>query len=150
MRPGSDQYVSFLLDRTRATCRQEGYSSSTEKRYLYWVRRFLNDSGVSTPGDLQAESARIFLSTLQDCAYSTKNQAHNALSFFFSEVLAGPIGEEVEWDSMVQTKASLGTEVVTAGSDRSFSRLGRASSPHLQGKEVSAQWGVGARGHARP
>jgi hypothetical protein len=149
MRLGSNQYVSFLLDRTRVTCRQEGYSSSTEKRYLYWVRRFLNDVEVAVPKDLRPESARAFLRTLQDYTYPTKNQARNALSFFFDEVLAGPIGEGVEWGFMPQMRSSLGTEAGTAEAGRPFARLGRASSPHRP-RTASARWRMGAHGQTRP
>lgn len=104
MRPGSDQHTSFLLDRTRAACRQEGYSSSTEARYLYCVRRLLNDFEVTTPGKIPTESPRAFCVTCRD-TYSTKKQARNALRFFFDEVLMGPTEDEVTWDSIFQTRA---------------------------------------------
>lgn len=156
MRTGSDQYVSFLLDRTRTACRNEGYSVNTEERYLYWVHRFLNDCGVSAPGDLRAESARAFLRTLQDCTYSTRKQAHNALGFLFDEVLVRPIGEAripadgteaAEWASLHRMRAPLETEAGTVGSDRSFARPGRASSPHPRGERSFSP--VEVRGPAR-
>lgn len=112
----SNHYASFLLDRTRIACRREGYSGRTEERYLYWVRRFLNECEVSVPSDIQPGSARAFLDTLREYEGPTQKQARTALHFFFDEVLLGPTGSEIvpteveqsRRDSLALTGASFG------------------------------------------
>lgn len=93
MSPLSEQYVSYVHDRARASCRRGGYSDSTTTHYLYWVRRFMEVFEVSGPQDLHADNARAFLNTLSGYAGPTRKQARIALHFLFDTVLMGPLAE---------------------------------------------------------
>ena len=143
----------LFRSRTRAACRQERYSSSTEERYLYWVRRFLNQREVSAPGDLQGASVRAFLGTLRECTYPTRKQARNALRFLFDKVLVGPVGSDVvSPKEAARTRGSAGlrmavsaeAEALSALPERTVPEGGPVSAVHPQGG-ASAQQGVAGR-----
>lgn len=90
--PRSEHYVPYVRDRTGVSCRRRGYSDSTTKHYLYWIRRFMQACEISGPRVLRAENAQAFLNTLTGYAHATRKQAR-ALHFLFNTVLMGPLDD---------------------------------------------------------
>jgi hypothetical protein len=65
---GGPQYVPALaaLRRMESVLRLQHYSPRTVEAYLSWVRRFLRFHRGRDPRQLDAESARTFLSALAE------------------------------------------------------------------------------------
>jgi integrase/recombinase XerD len=66
-----------------------GYSRKTIKSYLSWIRSLENFVFPRHPGDLNNEDIRSYLVSLIDSkelAYSTVNQAFNAIRFLYVEI----------------------------------------------------------------
>ena len=92
---------SPLLDQVREVLRVKHYSLRTEETYLQWVKRFLkfhrDASGAwRHPRDLGAEEVVEFLNhlaTVEAVAAATQNQALNALSFLYTQVLGIELGD---------------------------------------------------------
>jgi len=79
-----------LLDRVRQSIRARHYSSSTEKAYLGWIRRFIRFNGNRHPVALGEEEITAFLSSLarhRNVSASTQNQALSAILFLYRAVL---------------------------------------------------------------
>ncbi len=79
-----------LLDRTRALMRMRHYSYETEKRYIYWIRKFIGFHNIRNPVEMGAPEVEAFLSHLaveKTVSASTQNQALAALLFLYKEVL---------------------------------------------------------------
>jgi integron integrase len=80
-----------LLDQLRERVRYLHYSLSTEKAYVFWVRRFIRFSGLRHPRTLGASDVERFLShlaTSKRVAASTHKQALSAILFLYREVLS--------------------------------------------------------------
>ncbi len=80
-----------LLDQVRARMRLKHYSLRTEQAYLYWIRRYIRESGLRHPRELDGVAVEGFLTRLavrDHVAASTQNQALSALLFLYREVLA--------------------------------------------------------------
>ena len=85
-----------LLDRVRRTCRGRQYSLHTERAYVRWVRRFVHFHDTTHPRHLGAEEVQAFLNHLaadRNVAASPQNQALNALTFLYDDVLDVPLGD---------------------------------------------------------
>ncbi|MEF8940665.1 MAG: integron integrase [Salinivenus sp.] len=85
-----------LLDRVRRTCRRRQYSYHTEKAYVRWVVRYVRFHDTTHPRRLGAADVRAFLDHLaveRNVAASTQNQALNALTFLYEQVLDLPLGD---------------------------------------------------------
>jgi integron integrase len=87
-----------LLDQVRTKIRIKGYSQSTEKSYLNWIRRYILFHGKQHPLEMGAYNIEIFLSHLaieEKVSPSTQNQALSALLFLYREVLGVEIQEQL-------------------------------------------------------
>ena len=92
---------SKLLDQMREVLRVKHYSLRTEEAYVQWVRRFLKfhrDRAGSWkhPRELGAAEVVAFLNHLassEHVAAATQNQALNAISFLYSQVLGLELGD---------------------------------------------------------
>jgi integron integrase len=85
-----------LLDRVRQTCRRRQYSYHTETAYVRWIIRFVRFHETTHPRHLDADDVRAFLNhlaTARQVAASTQNQALNALTFLYEQVLDAPLGD---------------------------------------------------------
>src|SRR5262245_41483827 len=83
-----------LISRLRTALRIRHYSIRTERAYVDWVKRFIRASGMQHPEDLDAHHVASFLTSLAvdaNVAASTQNQALNAISFLYAEVLGQPL-----------------------------------------------------------
>lgn len=101
-----------LLEEVRARMRLRHYSLRTEKVYLYWIRRFIRDSGMRHPRELDGVVVEGFLTRLATrdrVSASTQNQALSALLFLYREVLA----VKLPWmENVVRAKATRRLPVV--------------------------------------
>ena len=86
--------VTGLLKEGRRLIRFRHYSHSTERVYLQWIERFLDYAlhveKKTKISDIDVEDFKNFLSYLalkREVSSSTKNQAFNAIHFFFRNVL---------------------------------------------------------------
>ena len=87
-----------LLDRVRQTIRTRHYSSSTEKAYVGWIKRYIFFHGVKHPAKMGTREVTQFLSDLATrgrVSASTQNQALSALLFLYRAVLGRPLEELV-------------------------------------------------------
>lgn len=79
-----------LLDRLRASIRRLGYSRSTEKAYVSWVRRYVRFHRLRHPSKMGPDEIRAFVEHLavdRNVSSSTINQALSALLFLYRRVL---------------------------------------------------------------
>jgi len=87
-----------LIDRVRQTIRLKNYTYSTEKAYVYWIKRFIlfhNKRHPKTMGCPEIETFLSYLAVERNVAASTQNQALCALLFLYRDVLG------VELDSPI-------------------------------------------------
>lgn len=81
---------SPLLESVRDTIRTCGYSRSTERAYLKWIRFYIHYHNKAHPAELHAHHVQSFLAHLvnkRHIAPSTQNQALCALVFLYRRVL---------------------------------------------------------------
>ena len=92
---------SKLLDQLREVMRVKHYSLRTEEAYGQWVRRYLKfhrDAAGAWrhPRDLGPSDVVAFLNHLanvESVAAGTQNQALNAISFWYAQVLRMELGD---------------------------------------------------------
>jgi integron integrase len=83
-----------LLGQVRHVLRLKHYASSTERTYVYWIRKFIRFHNLRHPRSLRKEDFEAFLSHLaidRKVAASTQNQALNAILFLYEKVLHHPM-----------------------------------------------------------
>jgi integron integrase len=80
---------SYWCEALRTELRTRHYSPRTQKAYVSWVRRFLEQQRGVVPEELGEREVTAFLTSLarQRVSSSTQNQALSALLFFFKHVL---------------------------------------------------------------
>ncbi len=79
-----------LLDQVRDAVRVKHYSYSTEKTYVYWIRRFILFHNKRHPNEMGTAEVTQFLTHLavtEHVAATTQNQALNAIIFLYRVVL---------------------------------------------------------------
>lgn len=84
-----------LLDQVRNIIRIKHYSIRTEQAYLQWIRRFILFHKKRHPKDMGQKEVGEFLTHLavdNNVAASTQNQALNAISFLYRQVMQQEIG----------------------------------------------------------
>ena len=82
-----------LLTQVRNRIRAKGYSYSTEKSYVQWIRQFVHFHDLKHLSTLSQEHVAAFLNYLvsqRHVAGSTQNQALCALLFLYRQVLGKP------------------------------------------------------------
>lgn len=114
---------SKLLDQLREVIRVKHYSLRTEEAYVQWVRRFLkfhrNQAGAwKHPREMGAAEVVAFLNHLanvESVAAATQNQALNAISFLYAQVVRielGDLGEFLAASRRRRVPVVLGKEEV--------------------------------------
>jgi len=91
--PPDPEHRYRLLELVRRRGRERRFSERTIVAYVHWIRRFVVHFGRRHPRELGVEHVREFLSFLtteQNVAASTHNQALAALTFLYGEVLRAP------------------------------------------------------------
>jgi len=79
-----------LLDRVRQAIRLKNYAYSTEKAYVYWIKRFIlfhKKRHPKTMGGPEIETFLSYLAVERNVSASTQNQAFCALLFLYREVM---------------------------------------------------------------
>ncbi len=87
--------ASPLIAKLREAIRVRHYSGRTEQAYVAWTKRFIRFHGMKHPKDLDAGAVAAFLTWLaveRNVSSSTQNQALNALTFLYKDVLERPLG----------------------------------------------------------
>lgn len=82
-RPGMIKEVETAIN-------QRQLNQRTQHTYLHWISRFVLFHGLKNPDDLADEDQQQFLAYLTDrisLSRARVNQAHQALSFFYEDVL---------------------------------------------------------------
>lgn len=106
-----------LLGEVRARLRAKRYSLRAEQAYLYWIKRFVRESGLRHPRDLGGLDVEGFLSRLavrHHVAASTQNQALAAVLFLYREVLQ----LELPWmENVIHAKSRRRLPVMLAKSE---------------------------------
>ena len=111
---------SKLLDQLREVLRVKHYSLRTEEAYVQWVRRYLKFqrevAGVwKHPRELGPTDVVAFLNHLanvESVAAGTQNQALNAISFLYTQVLGMELGDLGEF---LRANVTLDPNIKTRG-----------------------------------
>ncbi|NQT76698.1 MAG: integron integrase [Bacteroidetes bacterium] len=101
---------SKLLDLVRQTIRTKHYKYSTEKSYLDWISRYMDFQNKRHPKNMGKKEISEFLTFLaveRNVSASTQNQALNALTFLYREVLKIPLDDFSIKHSKIEKKAPL-------------------------------------------
>ncbi len=102
-----------LLDQVRDAIRVKHYAYSTEKTYVYWIRRFILFHNKRHPSEMGTAEVTQFLTHLavaEHVASTTQNQALNAIVFLYRVVLQQ---ELVEVDAVRAKKSRYLPTVLT-------------------------------------
>ncbi len=86
--------VPQFLDQVREVIRTKRLSYSSEKAYIAWIDRFIHFHQERHPMQMGGKEIKAFLTDLsveKKIALTTQNQALNALSFLYKEVLKIPV-----------------------------------------------------------
>jgi len=90
--------ASRILDEVRANMRMRGYTMSTEKTYLLWIRRYIRFTGKQQSARMSPSEIASYLTFMANqCAVSVNTQktAINTLVFLYEKYLqieAGKLG----------------------------------------------------------
>ncbi len=88
--------ASQFLEDLRSNMRMRGYSLSTEKTYLLWIRRFIYFTGNEHPSTVDLSRVGAYLTYLaveQGVSVNTQKTALNALAYLFEKYLKREMGE---------------------------------------------------------
>lgn len=88
--------ASEFLEEVRSNMRLRGYSLSTEKTYLLWIRRFIHFTGNEHPTIVplsQIGSYLTYLAVKQGVSVNTQKTALNALAYLFEKYLKREMGD---------------------------------------------------------
>lgn len=85
-----------LIPKTRSIIRTKGYSLSTERVYVGWIKRFIYFHSLKNPIEMGEEEILAFLNYLANdlnVSSNTQNQALNSLVFLYKNVLNKDLGD---------------------------------------------------------
>jgi integron integrase len=88
--------ASQFIEDLRSNIRMRGYSMSTEKTYLLWIRRFIHFTGNQHPATVPMSQISAYLTYLaieRRVSVNTQKTALNALAFLFEKHLKREVGE---------------------------------------------------------
>ena len=81
---------SQFIEDLRSNIRMRGYSLSTEKTYLLWIRRFIQFTGNQHPATMplsQISAYLTYLAVKQNVSINTQKTALNAIAYLFNKYL---------------------------------------------------------------
>lgn len=87
---------SPFLEAIRKDIRMRGYSMTTEKSYISWIKRYIRFINKQHPATVGKEEVKAFLSYLanqRNVAINTQRSALNAIVFLYDKHLKQPLGE---------------------------------------------------------
>ena len=85
-----EQTQPGLIGRVKSEIRQQQLNQRAEQNYLHWIARFVLFHDMKDPENLANEDRQAFLTYLRDQIQVSRarlNQASQALSFFYQDVL---------------------------------------------------------------
>lgn len=85
-----EQSQPGLVTRVRDAIRKHRLTQRAEQTYLHWITRFVLFNGLKDANELETEDQQLFLIYLRDRVKVSRarlNQAHQALTFFYEDVL---------------------------------------------------------------
>ena len=129
--------ASQFIEDVRSNIRMRGYSLSTEKTYLLWIRRFIHFTGNEHPATVPLSQISAYLTYLalqRQVSINTQKTALNAIAFMFEKYLKREIGD-------LGFKLALETQIIAAiAVQRKDNKQGVGSSmaPALSRKYPSA------------
>lgn len=88
--------ASQFIEDLRSNIRMRGYSLSTEKTYLLWVRRFIYFTGNVHPATVPLSQVSAYLTYLamqRQVSVNTQKTALNAIAFLFEKYLKRDMGD---------------------------------------------------------
>ena len=88
--------ASQFIEDVRSNIRMRGYSLSTEKTYLLWIRRFIHFTGNEHPATVPLSQISAYLTYLalqRQVSINTQKTALNAIAFMFEKYLKREIGD---------------------------------------------------------
>jgi len=88
--------ASQFIEEVRSNIRMRGYSLSTEKTYLLWIRRFIHFSGNEHPSTVPLSRISAYLTYLamqREVSINTQKTALNAIAFLFEKFLKREMGD---------------------------------------------------------
>ncbi len=89
---------SPFINMVRNAIRLRHYSHSTEKTYVYWIRKFIRFHKYKHPAEMHTDEVTSFLTYLaveRKVSPSTQNQALSALLFLYRSVLNKPFDKQI-------------------------------------------------------
>jgi len=87
--------ASQFIEEVRSNIRLRGYSLTTEKTYLLWIRRFIHFTGNQHPSIVQLSQISRYLTYLaveRQVSTNTQKTALNAIAFLFEKYLMRKMG----------------------------------------------------------
>ena len=88
--------ASQFIEDVRSNIRMRGYSLSTEKTYLLWIRRFIHFTGNEHPATVPLSQISAYLTYLalqRQVSINTQKTALNAIAFMFEKYLKREMGD---------------------------------------------------------
>lgn len=88
--------ASEFLEQVRSNMRLRGYSLSTEKTYLLWIRRFIHFTGNEHPATVPLTQVGAYLTYLaveQGVSVNTQKTALNSLAYLFEKFIKREMGD---------------------------------------------------------
>jgi hypothetical protein len=82
-----------MIGQVQAAIRKRELNQRAEQTYLHWISRFVLFHGLKDPDNLAEEDQKLFLTYLSEkirVSRARLNQASQALSFFYEDVLGRP------------------------------------------------------------
>ena len=93
---------SGLLDKIRDEISKLGYSKSTEKIYVYWIKRYILFHNKTHPSELTPDDISFFISSLNSknkSTFNTQKLALSAIKFMYRNIFNRDfdIDDHVDW-----------------------------------------------------
>lgn len=88
-----EQSCPGMIGQVQAAIRKRELNQRAEQTYLHWISRFVLFHDLKDPDNLAEEDQKQFLTYLSDkirVSRARLNQASQALSFFYEDVLGRP------------------------------------------------------------
>ncbi|ERS85417.1 integrase [Marinobacter sp. EVN1] len=82
-----------MIGQVQAAIRKRELNQRAEQTYLHWISRFVLFHDLKDPDNLAEEDQKLFLTYLSEkirVSRARLNQASQALSFFYEDVLGRP------------------------------------------------------------
>lgn len=93
-----EQSQPGLVGRVNDAIRKHDLNQRAEQTYLHWISRFVLFHGLKDPDNLATADRQLFLSYLKDRIQLSRarlNQASQALTFFYEDVLGKTPSEQI-------------------------------------------------------